>query len=101
MNFLQFNLPDKVIANQKPMANIQDRLSNNAPGRFYVDESCIDCDLCRSNVPRFFTRDDSTGYSYVYRQPETPEEIIAAQEAMDECPSESIGNDGAQTPVAI
>jgi ferredoxin len=65
----------------------------NVPGRFYVDDTCIDCDLCRSTVPGVFRRVDEYGYSAVYRQPVTPEEIAAATEAAADCPSESIGID--------
>ena len=77
------------------MANLMDRLQENAPGAFYVDSSCIDCDLCRGNAPQFFRRNDEIGYSVVYNQPQTPEEIRDAQEALEACPTESIGNDGA------
>jgi ferredoxin len=76
------------------MANPLDRNPENVSGKFYVDETCIDCDLCRSNAPEFFRREDDRGYSFVYRQPVTPEEIASAEEAMTECPSDSIGNDG-------
>ena len=77
------------------MADLIHRLPQNVHGRFYVDETCIDCDLCRSNLPSIFTRDDETGYSYVYRQPANPEEFAEAEEARLACPTESIGNDGA------
>jgi ferredoxin len=77
------------------MAKITDKLTNNVTGKFYVDSSCIDCDQCRSHAPSFFTRDDETGFSIVFRQPETPEELAEAQEALEACPSDSIGNDGA------
>ncbi|MFC5455188.1 ferredoxin [Prosthecobacter fluviatilis] len=73
------------------MPNIEDRLHQNAPGRFYVDSSCIDCDLCRDHAPEFFRRDDDTGQSYVFRQPVTEEEIQLCLEALESCPSESIG----------
>jgi ferredoxin len=76
------------------MASITDRLSHNVPGPFYVDASCVDCDLCRSLAPATFRRHDETGYSYVHRQPLTPDELAAAVEAMNSCPTESIGNDG-------
>ena len=76
------------------MADLINRLSQNVPGPFYVDDTCIDCDLCRSNSPAFFARDDETGYSYVYRQPTTPVEFAQAEEARLACPTESIGNDG-------
>jgi ferredoxin len=77
------------------MANINDRLTENAPGPFYVDSSCTDCDMCRGNAPQFFSRNDDIGYSIVHKQPETPEEIRLAQEALEGCPTTSIGNDGA------
>jgi ferredoxin len=66
---------------------------NNVVGRFFVDQSCIDCDACRSEAPSHFTRDDEHGYSYVYRQPKTPEEEAACRAAMEACPVEAIGKD--------
>lgn len=78
------------------MADKNDRLVENAPGRFYVDSSCVDCDLCRDTAPDFFRRQDDIGYSYVYRQPVTPEEIALAEEACAGCPTDSIGNDGVE-----
>ena len=47
----------------------------NVPGHYYVDDTCIDCDLCRNIAPQFFTRFDEGGYSYVFRQPATAEEV--------------------------
>ena len=78
----------------KAMAILADRLSKNVPGPFYVDASCVDCDLCRSLAPAIFRRDDETGYSLVHHQPATAEELAAATEAMGTCPTESIGCDG-------
>jgi ferredoxin len=75
------------------MATITDRKSENISGRFYVDSTCIDCDQCRDLAPAFFRRDDETGQSFVYRQPKAPEEISLAREALEACPSESIGDD--------
>lgn len=66
----------------------------NVPGRFYVDDTCIDCDMCRSSAPQFFRRSDEGGYSYVFHQPVSEEEVAQAEEAMNECPTETIGNDG-------
>ena len=76
------------------MANLNDRLPQNVPGRYYVDSSCIDCDLCRGTAPNFFKRDDEIGFSIVYRQPVTQEEVDLAEDARTGCPTESIGNDG-------
>jgi ferredoxin len=76
------------------MPNLAERLPQNIPGRFYVDASCTDCDLCRMTAPEFFRRDDEIGFSIVHRQPITPAEIALAEEARDGCPTESIGSDG-------
>jgi ferredoxin len=81
------------------MAEPTQKSPENVPGPYYVDDTCIDCDLCRSNAPKFFTREDAGGYTYVYRQPVTDEEIAEAEEARLACPTESIGNDGAEVPV--
>jgi len=75
------------------MPNILDRLPQNAPGRFYVDSTRIDCDLCRDHAPAFFRRDDEIGQSFVFRQPETPDEITLCHEALEGCPTESIGEE--------
>ncbi|GAB5561613.1 MAG: ferredoxin [Synoicihabitans sp.] len=76
------------------MPDKNNRLTINSPGSFYVDDSCIDCDLCRSNAPEFFIRDDDLGFSFVHRQPVSDEDVEQAKEALEECPSGSIGDDG-------
>lgn len=78
------------------MANKADKWEPNVPGKFYTDQQCIDCDLCRETAPAFFTRQDEGGYSYVYKQPTTDEEIALCNEALEGCPVEAIGNDGDQ-----
>jgi len=77
------------------MADAANKYPENAPGKFYVDEQCIDCDLCRETAPANFKRNDDGGHSYVYKQPENPEEEALCKEAMEGCPVEAIGNDGA------
>jgi hypothetical protein len=47
------------------MADKTDKWPENTTGKFYVDQQCIDCDLCRETAPDFFTRDDDGGFSYV------------------------------------
>ena len=76
------------------MANKNDKNPGNVPGAWFVDSSCIDCDLCRETAAGIFVRNDEEGMSVVVRQPLTPEEIALAQRALDGCPTESIGNDG-------
>lgn len=76
------------------MANKADRVPDNPTGKFYVDTQCIDCNLCRDTAPNNFKQNEEKGYSYVYKQPSTPEEEQQCQEAMEGCPVEAIGNDG-------
>jgi ferredoxin len=76
------------------MAERNYRLPQNVPGPFYIDSTCVDCDMCRNTAPKVFGRDDEIGLSIVYRQPVTPTEIASAEEAKQGCPTESIGNDG-------
>ena len=76
------------------MAEIQDKLRENVKGKFFVDSQCIDCDVCRDTSPENFTRNDENGYSYVYKQPQTDEEIELCEEALTACPVEAIGDDG-------
>jgi ferredoxin len=76
------------------MADVEVKNAENVEGKFYVDEDCIDCDLCREHAPDNFQRDDDEGYSYVYKQPENEEEYALCQDALDSCPVEAIGDDG-------
>ena len=77
------------------MANPQDKSPENVPGPYYNDSTCLDCGLCPNLAPQIFRRQDEGGYTYVYHQPVTREEIALAEEALQCCPTESIGNDGA------
>ena len=76
------------------MAERQLKNDQNVLGHYYVDNTCIDCDLCRNIAPQFFRRFEPGGYSYVFRQPTTPEETTWAEEALSSCPTSTIGNDG-------
>jgi ferredoxin len=76
------------------MADKNDKLPQQPDGKFYVDSQCIDCNLCRETAPDNFKRDDDNGYSYVYKQPLSPEEEKLCQEALEACPVEAIGSDG-------
>ena len=76
------------------MADPNDRVPENQPGSYYVDTNCIDCDVCRDTAPSNFTRHDRGNYSFVFKQPQTPEELALCEEALMACPVEAIGNDG-------
>ena len=76
------------------MADPNEKLPGQAPGRYYIDAQCIDCDLCRETSPANFQRNEEAFHSFVSRQPDTPEEERLVREAMEYCPVEAIGNDG-------
>jgi ferredoxin len=82
-------------SSEQNMADAANKYPENVAGEFYVDDQCIDCDLCRETAPANFKRNDDGGHSFVYKQPENPEEEAVCKEAMEGCPVEAIGNDGA------
>ena len=86
--------PNVPLHHQENMADAANKYPENVPGKFYVDDQCIDCDLCRETAPANFKRNDDGGHSYVYKQPEAPDEEGLCKEAMEGCPVEAIGNDG-------
>jgi glyoxylase-like metal-dependent hydrolase (beta-lactamase superfamily II)/ferredoxin len=71
------------------MAQIEQRLTENVNGEFYVDATCIDCDACRQIAPQIFQ--DHGGQSSVCRQPDSPVEMHRALMALVACPTASIG----------
>jgi len=73
------------------MAIKANKFPDNVPGLFYCDDQCIDCDLCREIAPDNFKRNDDKGYSYVYKQPVTEQELELCEQALDGCPVEAIG----------
>ena len=76
------------------MADKSKKAKENTEGRYFVDITCIDCDLCRETAPLNFIREDVEGQSYVYRQPGDPAEEAACLAALEECPVEAIGDNG-------
>ena len=76
------------------MADQANKHKENVAGKFYVDEQCIDCDLCRETAPDFFGRFEDGGYSYVKKQPTSQAEIDQCNEAVAHCPVNAIGADG-------
>ncbi len=76
------------------MAEFEQRVRENSPGKFYVEWTCIYCDLCVQTAPSVFRELREQGWAFVYHQPENEAERIAAMEAVDGCPTESIGCNG-------
>jgi ferredoxin len=77
-----------------PLDTFKTRVPENVPGKFYVGDQCMDCDLCRGTAPEVFARNDEGGYSYVKKQPETTDELKRCWEAVAGCCTETIHADG-------
>jgi glyoxylase-like metal-dependent hydrolase (beta-lactamase superfamily II) len=71
------------------MASLARRYADNAPGDFYVDSTCIDCDACRRIAPSVFA--EASDHSFVRDQPATPSDERRALMALVACPTGSIG----------
>jgi hypothetical protein len=51
------------------VARFWERLRENAPGDYFVDASCIDCETCRILAPEVFARSDRLGSTaLLYRE---------------------------------
>ena len=72
------------------MADLNSILPGNIPGTFFVDSTCIDCDLCRQIAPTFFKAE--AGYSVVCCQPRSSGEMHDVKKAILACPTGSIGS---------
>lgn len=71
-----------------PLAPFKKPRSQNIPGNLYVDESCIDCDVCRWMCPTVFERKGIK--SAVTKQPTSEAEKLSAYASMIACPVGSI-----------
>ena len=82
------------------MSNLNKKHTKNIPGAFYCTdpddeggEGCIACNVCYTGAPDFFTEDDD-GNAYVYKQPQSADDIALCREQMEACPVASIGDNG-------
>src|SRR5262245_33449333 len=71
------------------MANPNNAYTENVPGNFFVDDTCIDCDLCRQIAPSVFK--EEWDHSIVSHQPDSGTEEHRAAMALVACPTASIG----------
>ncbi|XP_073146040.1 uncharacterized protein [Henckelia pumila] len=67
---------------------IKIRRPQNVDGDFFVDDTCINCDVCRWMAPETFRRSD--GKSAVFQQPTCGERRTKALQALLSCPTNSI-----------
>lgn len=71
------------------MANPSKQVPENAPGDFFVDSTCIDCDACRQIAPSVFG--EGANSSFVKAQPGFSTDRRRALQALLACPTGSIG----------
>lgn len=76
------------------MADKTMKVPENAPGKWYVDDTCVPCQTCLEEAPDLLKWNDDETKVYFVKQPATPEEEDAAGRARDVCPTGSIGDDG-------
>ena len=76
------------------MADKLSRQPQNLPGPWYVDTTCALCRLCLEEAPNLLKYTSDETAVHFSKQPETPEDMAAAERAMDVCPTLAIGNDG-------
>lgn len=81
------------------MANLKKMVSENVPGEFFVDTTCIDCDTCRQLAPSVFA--EAPEHAFVHRQPTTAQDRRLALHALVCCPTGSIGSQGEDRPQLV
>lgn len=73
------------------MAQENERWEDNVEGTHYIDKSCSMCNLC-TEVAQDNIKESPVGdHCIVFKQPENEEETTNMQDAIDQCPCESIG----------
>ena len=83
------------------MPDPNNRHSDNVPGPWYVDDQCIVCGLCDEVLPEVFALSADGDHNFVHHQPDTGTQLALANEAMDSCPVEAIGNDGQPSEICL
>jgi len=73
------------------MARRTEAHSDNAPGAFFVDRTCIDCGTCYQFAPETFQ--DGGDHARIHAQPGNADERLRASMALVACPVGSIGTD--------
>ncbi|MBI3005883.1 MAG: ferredoxin [Ignavibacteriales bacterium] len=76
------------------MEELATRISDNAPGKYYVTSSCNGCGICFSYALQNFMYSNDSTYYYVYSQPVDKREETDIRRAMEVCPMDCIRDDG-------
>jgi ferredoxin len=70
------------------------RLEENAPGKYYITDSCNGCGICFSKALQNFMYSNDSSYYYVYQQPADEREEADIIDAISVCPEDCILSDG-------
>jgi glyoxylase-like metal-dependent hydrolase (beta-lactamase superfamily II)/ferredoxin len=81
------------------MADPQKRVTENVPGDYFVDSTCIDCDTCRQIAPQVFG--EAATSAFVRSQPGSHGDRRQALRALVSCPTGSIGCLGDDNPKEV
>ena len=74
--------------------NVSRKHPLNPEGSFWIDQyTCCGCEACFVEAPNNIQFDERLRMSYVFKQPETEEELEAVREAIRYCPVEAIVED--------
>jgi hypothetical protein len=82
------------------MARLADRNPAGAPGDWFVDTTCIDCDAARQVAPGLIGT-DARGRSVFLRQPETEADVRMAWRAVEVCPTRRSAPDDQAAPEPV
>ena len=61
--------------------------------KYFVSDDCIECNMCNVVSPNNFLINEDQGKAFVYKQPESSEEISLCDEAIESCPVEAISKE--------
>jgi ferredoxin len=76
------------------MADKTQKVPENVPGKWYVDETCTPCHTCMEEAANLLKYNEDETKVFFFKQPTNAEEEDAADRAMNVCPTGSIGDDG-------
>jgi len=76
------------------MADKTQKIPENVPGKWYVDDTCVPCHTCLEEAPQLLKYTEDESKVIFFKQPATPEEEEAAAKASSVCPVGAIGDDG-------
>ena len=67
----------------------------SVPGKYYVEcDVCVHHECCIETAPNNFRMHDEVLTAYVFKQPDTSEEEAQCRQALEECPTAAIHDDG-------